>query len=331
MSGHLRLMHLFLRTTTCLSAAALCFLWLGESRLCHAQTSTPDEPQVTLKVKNDVKGSTNRPQPVTLRLWSEKPWNPKNPVREQVIRAGQTATIDLLSPDRYTVEVQWRNNIWRSLPMHLKAAVKEHPDKVLQLSTVYTAPMTKSEIPPAIEIRFGSDISKGFDSSDLKLNRDLHQLFNEPGNWPRMIEFRNDYHDADGKAQAVEVRMRSERPLTAPGAQPSSGVKLSFGPGAADRVNLVSPDPFTIVIVADGKEYSANGLPLKNALMGNESTEGVPTKEPYKKAFIQIGSLSNSNEPTLTLQGTCYDEEFRDLKTDKPIDLLHRPEKPPAK
>ena len=329
MSGHLHLMPLFRRATMCLNAA-LCLIWLGESRLCSAQTSTPDEPQVTLKVKNDFTGSANRPQSVTLRLWSEKPWNPKNPVREQVIRAGQLATIDLLSPDRYTVEVQWRQNIWRSLPMHLKAAVKDHPDKVLQLSALYAAPATTKEIPPGLGIRFGSDRSKSFDPSDLKLDRDLHQNFSEPGNWPRMVEFRNDYRDVGGKAQAVEIRIKSERPLTAPGTQPSPGVKLNIGPGAANRVNLVSPDPFTIVIVASGKEYSVSELPLKNALTGNENMEGVPDQKPFTKAYIQIGSLSNSNEPTLTLQGTCYDDEFRDPATEKPIDLLHRTKKPPA-
>jgi len=300
-------------------------MWNFEPRFCHAQTSAQDEPQVTLKVMNDFIDGNGRPQPVTLRLWSEKPWNPKNPVREQDIRAGQKASIDLLSPDRYTVEVQWRNHVWRTLPMHLKQAAKDHPDKALLISVLPTAPAgEKVKIPPHINMSFGSPQKKHgfFDSSESLQDPEFNPDLSEPSNWPREIEFRNNYRDAEGKPQAVEVRMRSERPLTAPGAQPSSGVKLNIGAGAADRINLVSPDPFSVEIVAGGKEYSASGLPVKSAVFVSEFSDA--------RAFFLIDSLSNSGEPTLMLKN-AYGEEFLGPKGDQLIDLLHRPKKTSAK
>jgi hypothetical protein len=325
MSGLSRLMRLFRKATTCLSAAAFCLLWIYEPRICHAQASAEDEPQVTLKVLNDFIDGNGRPQPVTFRLWSEKPWNPQNPVREQVIRPGQKASIDLLSPDRYTVEVQWKNHVWRTLPMHLKQAAKDHPDKALLISVLPTAPAgEKVKIPPHINMSFGSPQKNHgfFDAMKSLQDPEFNPDLSEPGNWPRMIEFRNNFHDADGKPQGVEVRMRSERPLTAPGAKPSSGVKLNIAAGASDQINLVSPDPFTVEIVVDGKEYSAGGLPVKNAIFGSEFSEN--------RAFFLIGSLSNSGEPTLILKN-AYGEEFLGPKGDQPIDLLHRPKNTPAK
>jgi hypothetical protein len=325
MSGHSHLMQHFRRATTCLSAAAFCLLWNYEPHICHAQTSAQDEPQVTLKVMNDFIDSDGRPRPVTLRLWSEKPWNPKKPVREEVIRAGQLASIDLMSPDRYTVEVQWQNHVWRTLPMHLKQAAKDHPDKALLISVLPTgASGPNVKTPPHINMFFGSPQKKEgfFDSAENLQDPEFNPDLSEPGNWPREIEFRNNYRDADGKPQSVEVRMRSERPLTAPGAKPSSGVKLNIGAGAADRINLVSPDPFTVEIVVGGKEYSAGGLPVKNAVFGSEFSDD--------RAFFIIGSLSKSGEPTLILKN-AYGEEFLGLKGDQPIDLLHRPQKTPAK
>ena len=212
MSGRSRRMLLFRRATMCLSAAALFCLWPCESHLCPAQTSTPDEPQIALKVKNDFVDTSGTPRAVTLRLWSEKPWNPANPVREQVLRAGQLATIDLLSPDRYTVELQWQNNVWRTLPMHLKRAAKEHPDKALLLSVFPKGQPggVTLHIPPDMHLSFGVPPKEGdfAGSSDTLRDREFNQDFFEPSNWPRTIKFRNVYRDATGKAQAVEVRMR---------------------------------------------------------------------------------------------------------------------------
>jgi hypothetical protein len=322
MSGHSHRTLLFRRATMSLSTAAFLCLWTCESRLCQAQTTASDQSQVTLKVKNDFKENTNRLQPLTMRLWSEKPWNPDSPMREEVIRPGRTASIDLLSPDRYTIEVQWKNNVWRSLPMHLKKAVKENPDKVLQLSLLYAAPITTKEIPPGMEMNFVSAKPNRSDPWNREVSKDVHQMFSEPDNWRRTIEFRNEYRDADGKVQAVEVRMRSERPLTAPGAQPSPGVKLDINAGETDEINLISPDPFTVEIVAAGKVYSATGLHVKGALLGSEALD--------HRAFFQVGSLANSAEPTLTLQNPD-DAEFRDVKSNRPMDLLHQVKKPPKK
>ena len=159
-------------------------------------------------------------------------------------------------------------------------------------------------------------------SSDTLRDRELNQDFSEPSNWPRMIKFRNVYRDATGKAQAVKVRMRPERPLTAPGAKPSTGVKLNIGAGAVAQIDLVSPDPFTIQIVVGGKVYSASGLRVKDAISGNDSSDA--------RAFFRIGSLSKSGEPTLALQNV-YDDDFQDPQSNQPIDLLHRPKKTPTK
>jgi hypothetical protein len=319
MSGHSRRMLLFRRAAMRLSALGLICLWPYKIDLCLAQTPPPSDSQVTLKVKNDFIDSRGQPRPVTIRLWSEKPWNPNNPVREQVIRAGQLANIDLLSPDRYTVEIQWKDNVWRTLPMHLKQAVKDHPDMALLLSVLPRAPAgMKVAPPPAIDMSFGSLQNRGRFSgiAERLQDEELNQGFSEPSNWPRIIEFHNSYRDASGKGQAVEIRMRPERPLTAPGAKPSAGVKLDLGAGGAGDINLVSPDPFLVKITVGGKEYSASGLNVKRAIVGNDFSDD--------KAFFKIGSSSGSGEPTLTLLNT-YDDDFRDPNGDKPTDLLHRP------
>jgi hypothetical protein len=273
-----------------------------------ASVSAAQERGVTLRVENDFLDSRGRRQDVTLKLWSEKPANPRNSVVQQRIPAGRVVEITLVSPDRYTAEVQWQKHIFRTVPMKLKAAASDENNRgrVLKIGTLASAAPGDAPPPPALLLAFGKRGVPAYADSGEPM-----QMFPEPSNFPRLVNFRNQLRDKTGRPVGVMVTIRAQQPLTVPGQTYKPGSQ-SIEAGATRAFNLVSPDPFTIEIAAGDVRFTAEDLPLKHGLM-QASDDGT---------FLQLSSADDGT-PVLQFHGV-YDDKFHDADNDAPVNLLKK-------